>query len=259
MKRAWLALLPLGAYWSVWADYGLRWAADEDLRLFPLSALAGLWLLWRPAAVRDARAEHRAFALALAVASLFAFGYALLLPMARYALALLGTGAFVAWQRRSARPLGGIALMLLAVPALSQVERLLGPALRIAIAEAAAALLRAGGRAVVNEGTRLSWLGGFVDVDAPCAGLRMLWTGCFVTLLAVAHFSLSRRDALLLSAAAPCLILLANVLRCAALFYVESGILPAPSGTHAGIGLVAIALWESARWFTHRRSACAIN
>jgi exosortase/archaeosortase family protein len=259
MKRArWL--LPLFAYWSVWADYGLRVAENADAILHPLAALAGMCVLWRARSDTSQRREGWTGALALIAALAFALLFARLTAMPRCALALLGTGAFVSWQRDSARPVLGLCLLLLGVPAVAQSELVLGVPLRLFVAEAAAALIRASGLFVECAGTQLVWAGGVVAVDAPCAGLRMLWTGSFVALLALARFPLRTSDALGLAFTTPIVILCANVLRCAALFYVESGILPAPSGAHAAIGLlvfagVASALWEGAR-FIHRRSAC---
>ena len=182
--------------------------------------------------------------------------------MARCALALLGLGSFVCWQRGSERSLLGLCLMLLGIPMLSQLESLIGVSLRVTVADAAAALVRIPGLPITADGTRLLWAGGAVDVDAPCSGIRMLWTGALASLVAIARFRLRAPAALSLSAAALLLIWSANVLRCAALFYVESGMVPAPAWAHAGIGLIVFcgvcaSLWESARWLSKPRHACA--
>ena len=257
-------LLPLAAYWSVWIDYAQRMIADPDSVAHLAAGLAGVVVLWRAAPSSERTTERAAFVVAVLCVLSFALGYAQLSAMPRCALALLGSGAFVCWQRGSARPFLGSALLLLALPALGQLEHLIGFSVRLSVADASAALLRSSGLTVTSEGTRLAWAGGFVDVEAPCSGLRMLWTGSFVSLLAITHFQLRAREVALLALGAPPLIWLANVLRCASLFYVEGGFFPAPQGMHAGVGLVVFggvcaALWESARWLARRRLACAAS
>lgn len=251
-----ILLLPLLAYWSVWNDYAQRVWSDPQLAGHPLAAMAGMWVLWS-----KGRTERRAgpfgvpaaFTVALLCALLYAPLYSRLSWMPRYALALQGFGTCLCWMRASQRPWLGLGFMVLGIPMLSQLEQLIGADVRLSVAEAAAALVRVSGWSVFAHGTRLEWAGGAVDVDAPCSGLRMLWTGVFVLLLALAHFRLPIRSALALTLATPLLIWLGNVLRCAALFYVESGLVIAPSWVHPGVGLIVFcglccALWEGARW-----------
>jgi exosortase len=249
----WPILATSVAYGAVWLDYAERLRRDPQTWAHALAALAGVIVLWRPSAKLHGEASARwPFIVALVCAVGYAGAYWKLTAMLRCTLALTGLWATLCWQRNSTRPWLGLALMLLSVPALGQVEELIGAPLRLTVAEAAAALLRSSGLFVAAEGTRLSWAGGVVDVDAPCSGLHMLWTGALVTLLVSAHFALSRRRALAFACAAPLLIWSGNALRCAALFYVESGIVRAPSFAHVGVGLcvftaVCAALWELAR------------
>jgi exosortase len=220
-------------------------------------------VLWDSDASQRARSVQRGgFALSLICVLTFALAYAHIGAMARCALALLGLGSFVCWQRGSARPLLGLCLMLLGIPMLSQLESLVGAPLRVSVADAAAALVRSSGLPIAADGTRLVWAGGAVDVDAPCSGLRMLWTGALASLVAMAHFRLRAPAALSLAASALLVIWSGNVLRCAALFYVESGMVPAPAWAHGGIGLIVFcgvcgSLWESARWLSKPRATCA--
>jgi exosortase/archaeosortase family protein len=248
-----LSLASLAAFWPVWIDYARRIAADGDLALHALSAGAGWIVLARSA--EPARASvwrHSALGLALACVVAHALGLGVLPAMARCLLALVGVGAFIAWQRGSARPGLGLALLVLGVPMLAQLESAIGLELRLSVTEAAAALLRIPGLLVTSEGTRLLWAGGAVDVEAPCSGLRMLWTGAFVTLLALWHFGLRPAGSIAVALAALGLVWLGNVLRSAALFYVESGLIAAPGWIHPALGSVVflgvcIALWEGTR------------
>jgi exosortase len=258
----WPVLAAVVAYAAVWLDYAGR-LRDQQTWAHALAVAAGVLVLWRPSGEpRDSASARWTFGFALLCALIYACAYWELTAMLRCALALTGLWATLRWQRNSSRPWLGLALLLLGVPALSQVEELIGAPLRLTVAEAAAALLRSSGLSVEAEGTRLAWAGGAVDVDAPCSGLRMLWTGALVTLLASARFALSRPRALAFACAAPLLIWSGNVLRCAALFYVESGIVPAPSFAHVGVGLcvftaVCAALWELARQLAKPRGEWA--
>lgn len=262
-RLSWLVLAPLAAYWSVWADYAARLQRDSGALVHAIAVAVGLFVLWDGDTPQRARTIRRAgFGLSLVCLLAFALAYPHIGAMARCALALLGVGSFVCWQRGSARPLLGLCLMLLGIPMLSQLESLVGVPLRVTVADAAAALVRIPGLAITAEGTRLSWAGGAVDVDAPCSGLRMLWTGALASLIAIAHFRLRMGAALALGVGALLLIWSGNVLRCAALFYIESGMVPAPAWAHAGVGLIVFcavcaALWEGARWLSKPRTACA--
>jgi exosortase/archaeosortase family protein len=256
-------LAPVAAYWSVWVDYASRLGRDPDELVHAVAVIAGMVVLWESGAPERVRFIQRGgFALSLICLLAFALGYAHVGAMARCALALLGVGSFVCWQRASARPLLGLSLMLLGIPMLSQLESLVGVSLRVSVADAAAALVRIPGLPIAADGTRLVWAGGAVDVDAPCSGLRMLWTGALALLVTLARFRLRATATVSLAAGALLLIWSGNVLRCAALFYVESGIVPAPAWAHASIGLlvfcgVCTSLWESARWLSKPRQACA--
>lgn len=258
-----LALAPIAAYWSVWVDYAGRLSHDPDALVHPMAVGAGVFVLWESGTPQRARFVQRGgFALSLACLLAFSLAYAHIGAMARCALALLGLGSFVCWQRASARPFLGLCLMLLGIPMLSQLESVAGVSLRVTVADAAAALVRIPGLAIAAEGTRLVWAGGAVDVDAPCSGIRMLWTGGLASLVAIARFRLRAAAALALAAGAALVIWSGNVLRCAALFYVESGMVPAPAWAHAAIGLIVFcgvcaSLWESARWLSKPRPVCA--
>jgi exosortase/archaeosortase family protein len=262
-KLGWLALATVAAYWSVWADYAGRLRSDPDAFVHLAAVAAGVVVLWSREPSARARTVRRA-GLALSLVCLLA--YAIAYPhsgaMTRCALALLGVGAFVCWQRGSARPVLGLCLLMLGIPMLARLELVIGVPIRVTVADAAAALVRIPGLAIVAEGTRLVWAGGAVDVDAPCSGLSMLWTGALATLIAIARFRLRAPAVLSLSLGALLLIWCGNVLRCAALFYVESGMVPAPAWAHGSIGLIVFcgvcaSLWEGARWLSSPRPACA--
>ena len=165
----------------------------------------------------------------------------------RAALAFSAMGCF-AYVARSWRvpPVAGIGLFLLALPALSSVQFYLGYPLRLAAAWLTVPLIRAAGLDAVRDGLSLCWEGQRITIDAPCSGVRMLWTTaylvCVLSILCRLRFLRTLAAGLL---ALP-LLVLANVLRAAALFYVETGIVPAPDAAHEAVGIGALVVLAAA-------------
>ena len=132
-------------------------------------------------------------------------------------------------------------LLLLALPIIASLQFYLGFPLRLLVAHASALLLSifginatAAGASIVHDGTT-------VLIDAPCAGIGMLWIGSFVAaLLSYLHAADGRRT-LLNGAAAALLVLLANIARNTVLFFPESGRVHWPAWSHEAVGLLALA------------------
>ena len=172
-----------------------------------------------------------AAAAALAVPPIFAAGIAML------ALAVFLASAL---PQRPAAPLA--TLLLLALPVIASLQFYLGYPLRALTAQAAAPLLAFAGIDAHATGAALAWDGGTVLVDPPCAGIGMLWVGSFTAALLSFLNGASARRTLLNGCVAAALVLVANVLRNAVLFFPESGLVHWPDGAHRAIGLVAFAL-----------------
>jgi exosortase/archaeosortase family protein len=131
------------------------------------------------------------------------------------------------------------ALLLLSLPLVSSLEFYLGYPLRLVLSYIVAILLRyGGGFNVAAEGTVLNWDGSIVIVDAPCSGIKMLWVGMFINFLLASLMKFSARQTLIATAFALRAIFVGNVVRVTLLFFKESGMVPLPSWTHAGIGVV---------------------
>jgi exosortase/archaeosortase family protein len=114
----------------------------------------------------------------------------------------------------------------------------LGYPLRVAVGGVTAAMLQMNGFAVVREGTLLVWNGQQVAVDAPCSGIKMLWTGAFLSCALAAFQQLDTKRTLMLGLLALLIVMAANVLRSTALFYIEVGILREAQPAHAAIGVI---------------------
>jgi len=131
------------------------------------------------------------------------------------------------------------ALCILALPFAATLQFYLGYPLRVLAGDLSVFLLRMNGVPVAREGAMLAWHGQLVSIDAPCSGVKMLWTGLLLASAmagAIRLSSLRTAAALMLAVLA---VVAANALRASALFYVETGIVHLPAAAHGAIGMVA--------------------
>ena len=231
----------VAALWPHWAYMARRMVDGSDEPWGALALLTTLVLLARDRAelqmpTRSALVASAALAVAAATASL------VLPDLVAAAFAMLALGVFVvhALPRRQATPL--MALLLLALPVIASLQFYLGYPLRAFTAHASALLLglvaidaSAAGASILHQGTT-------VLVDAPCAGIGMLWVGSYTAaLLSYLHRADAGRTAFNATAAA-LLVLAANIVRNTALFFPEARLVHWPAWSHQAIGLGALAL-----------------
>jgi exosortase/archaeosortase family protein len=133
-------------------------------------------------------------------------------------------------------------LLVLSLPLSSALQFYLGYPIRSATAMATAPLLRLTGLAVERAGTVLQYGGRAIWIDAPCSGVKMLWTGMFLAMALAAVLRVGNGRTIVAGAVALAAVFLGNVVRSCGLFYLEAGIFPAPHWYHNGIGLVAFAI-----------------
>lgn len=224
------------ATWPVWRWYVLRLGdgSDEQWGVLALGAVIALAL--------GRRATTRLPASLLPVLTGLLAVYALCLywapPLVRAVPATLALGVLASATcfARLFHP-GLAGLLLLALPVGASMHYFLGYPLRLAATAIAAPLIRLSGFAVEAHGVTLNWLGETVLLDAPCSGVRMLWTGllmaCFLAVWM--GFGLWRTLGALVGAAGA--VVLANGIRNAVLFFRETAIVPMPAWAHEGIGL----------------------
>ena len=235
----WLPVVLLAALWPHWIYIARRLVdgSDEPWGILALATVSVL--LWRE---RDALLTPPRAALvasgALAVVAAFA---ELVLPdLAAAAIAMLAVGTYLVHAlRRPATAL--VVLLLLALPIIASLQFYLGYPLRLIVAHASALLLSIFGINATAAGASILHDGTTVLIDAPCAGIGMLWIGSFVAaLLSYLHAADGRRT-LLNGAAAALLVLFANIARNAVLFFPESGRVHWPAWSHEIVGLLALA------------------
>ncbi len=236
-------LAAAAAFWPVWPWYLRRIVETPDERVGLVALGTALLFAWLGFA-GDRAPAPRDLWLPAALLWTYVVAFAWLPPLVRAASAFMVLGCWVAGGGRrfgGAMPLGFAGLLLLALPVMPSCQFYLGFPLRQLTTEASALLLRLGGLAVVPEGACLRWGEVLVAVDAPCSGLRMAWTGGYLTsVLALLH-RLDAARTMLAGALSLGVVVAANVLRASCLFYFESGLIAGEAWTHQGVGLVVFA------------------
>ncbi|HOF87284.1 MAG TPA: archaeosortase/exosortase family protein [Armatimonadota bacterium] len=239
-----LLLLAAAALWPVWLWYAHRLLAAPEERAGLLALGVAVLFCWRTPPAPLPRWP-------LLVPAVLLLAYAAAVPVApplvRAVLGITALVALVSALRLGARLHVGLwGLALLALPVLPSLQFYLGYPLRAAVAQGAAPLLRGAGYSVLPEGACLRWGGALVAVDAPCSGVRMLWTGLFLALALAVWLRLSPGRTIAALGLAFAAVLAGNVLRAVALFFPEAGALPLPAWGHAGIGTVSFLLVAAA-------------
>jgi exosortase/archaeosortase family protein len=235
------ALAAIGmACWSAWLELAARLTGPAAL-LPPALVLCALAtpLLARPASLRQVPLTPLILLLAAHVLAVL-----LAPPIFQIAPASLAVCwcLHAACEARAPRA-SFYGLVLLALPVLPTLEFYLAWPARLAAIEASASLLRMNGVAVGVEGLALRFGGELIQFDAPCSGVRMLWT-CWFLASALAHlygFAWWRYGVALVLATL--FAIAGNVLRATSLFYLEAGLfeLDVP-WLHGAVGIAAFAM-----------------
>ncbi|MGH9851011.1 MAG: archaeosortase/exosortase family protein, partial [Blastocatellia bacterium] len=212
--------------------------------------------------------EHEVAASALGLPALltlcYALGYHFLSPLPRALIAVTAIGATISGSRFGKRLHAGVCgLLVLSLPVIASLQFYLGFPLRALVAELAAPMLRLNGLAVVSEGASLNWNGMSVLIDAPCSGVKMLWTGFYLTFTLACYFKLSAKRTWLACALSFVAVIIGNTFRAVALFYLEAGVVNSTfnfpshfsSWTHEGVGVVVfLATAAAIAWSIQRMS-----
>jgi exosortase/archaeosortase family protein len=195
---------------------------------------------------RDARRLVLPSAPVLLASALLALGSGVALawlpPLVAAAVGLLALALFLAHALPQRAGAALTTLVLLSLPIIASLQFYLGYPLRAATAQAAALLLAPLGIDAQPAGAALVSGQVTVLIDAPCAGIGMLWVGSYTAALLSYLADAPARRALLNALAAAAIVFAANVLRNVALFFPEAGLLPLPAWTHAAVGLAVFAV-----------------
>lgn len=171
-------------------------------------------------------------------------------PIIATAVALMGISILIVNllpANRKLMPL--LTLAILSLPLVASLNFYLGYPLRWFCAQSTSVMLSLLGTETTPTGASLWWNGKTILIDAPCAGIAMLWIGLyFGALFSYLNNARTLRTIINLGMAST-LVIIANVVRNTLLFYKESGMVHLPHWTHEAIGLVIFALFVPSVYF----------
>ncbi len=239
--------LQAAAFWPVWRWYASRVTDSSDDAWGWMALLTAAILLVRFNSESSQQQSKPNLLLPALLTLSYAVSFPFITPLPRALLAMTAIGATLSvYCFRSKFQLSFCGLLLLALPLMASLQFYLGYPLRSAVAAMAAPMLQLGGLAVVPEGACLNWSGRLISVDAPCSGVKMLWTGMFLCFTLACWFRLNWRRTIAAAALSFAAIVLGNTLRAVALFYLEAELFPLPERfadpAHSAVGVMMFLL-----------------
>lgn len=242
MKRLLLIMgFQLAAFWEVWRWYFSRAVYSWDQPWGLLALVAAFAFLF--ASRKPLPQGERSLALPTVLIVFYVATYLILPPLGRAGIAFTSLAVTLTSLRFGKFFHAGLfGLFALSLPAIPTVQFFGGYPMRVVVAQLSAPILRLGGFMVLPEGTCLNWAGKLIWIDAPCSGIKMLWVGLFLTFVLLCIYQLPLRKTILLMPLTLAVIVLANVFRAVALFYLEAGVFQMPSWGHEYAGIVAFVL-----------------
>lgn len=249
------------AFWPVLRWYGQRMLDGSDEPWGILALVTVLMLVVRKAT------WHVPSTITLLICSLitavYAVSYGYLPPLIRGILAVTAmsfTVSSICYGRTVQT--GIVGLMLISLPLIASLQFYGGFPIRVITAFMSSHILNLVGYQVHPQGTLLYWLGEVIAVDAPCAGIKMLWTGLYLNFTLAAWRDLGFFATWLSTSFTLFSVFIGNILRATLLFFTESGLLDTPDIAHQAIGtivfaIVAIAVLSFHR-FSQERAPCVI-
>jgi exosortase/archaeosortase family protein len=256
-----LLIALIAALWPVWQWLAMRARSDSADAWALLSLVTACAVLWRegrwvphdnvasssgaPGANVSSMASVKAVGWSLPAVLMLVYtaSYPFVPPIVRamFAISALAAVCSSLWfGKRMNLPLWG--LSLLALPLVPSMNFYLGYPLRVVVGEATSVLLQLNGFAVVRDGATLLWGEQQISIDAPCSGIKMLWTGLYLSCALAALMRLGASRTILLASLSMVVVMSANVLRAAALFYVEAGVVPQAQPAHGVVGVFVFAI-----------------
>jgi exosortase len=237
-----LVAVHAACFWPVWRWYFQRLNDGSDEPWAIAALVAAVFMSWPARGFRlDARDPL------LAIAAVLTLMYAVLAPVAPPLVRAIPAMAALAccWVSVTGsrhRLPAIVGLLLLSIPVISSLQFYAGYPLRIVTAAGATEMLNLFGFEVARVGTSMSVDGRTVLVDAPCSGVRMLWTGSVLCcVLAAIRDARWRSTVTALLLVVP-VVLFVNGVRAALLFLLETRTTPPPSVAHSLVGVATFVL-----------------
>ncbi len=230
-----LLIAQLIAFWPVMQWYASRIGDGSDEPWGVLALLTAVVF-----AVKHGRRESKLGMTPVALTLAYVLLFPLLPPLGRAmiaacALASLSSSVFYGRAFHS----GMFSLLMLSLPLIPTAQFYLGYPLRALTAVLISEFLQLAGMNVVQQGAMLTIGQHAVWIDAPCSGIKMFWTGSYVVACLLSTLSFSARRAMALSIVAALAIFIANLSRCALLFFLEVYAPDYPAWWHSATGIFA--------------------
>lgn len=235
------------AFWPVWRWYLARLtdASDEPWGVLALLT-AVIFLAWHKKAEPVEFLKPLPLVVCCVLVLIYAVTFPVLPPLLRAILAVLALSCTLSmcYLGRSVH-IGILGLLLLSLPLIASLQFYLGYPVRVLTAEIASRLIAVTGYPVVAAGNCFHWAGEVIAVDAPCSGIKMLWSGLYVNFTLACFGGLSPSRTWLSYSLSTLTIFIGNLIRTTILFYAEAGIIrfprfpQFPTDGHQVIGLVA--------------------
>jgi exosortase len=247
-------------FWPVWRWYVERLDDGSDEPWALAALLAAVVLSWPRAGFKWNPRDPL-----LLGAAAFTLLYAVLAPFAPpllralAAVAALGCSWVSISGARDKWP-AVLCLLVLSVPVIASLQFYAGYPMRTVTASGATGLLNLLGIEATRTGTSMAAYGRTVLVDAPCSGVRMLWTASVLcaSLVAMRARVTWSGMAAALAWVLP-IVLVGNTVRAALLFLIETADSPPPGYLHSLVGvltfvIVAALLLGAEHLLTRRRA-----
>lgn len=246
--------LQIIAFWPVWFWYGLRMLDRSDEPWGILALATVLFIVTRRGAGHVI--SQRTVMIATVLTLVYAITFALLPPLLRAVIAVLSisvTLSAIGFGRPFQAGVAG--LLLLSLPLIASLQFYGGFPIRTITAFCSSELLQSIGFDAQPQGTLLYWQGEVIAVDAPCAGIKMLWTALYLNFTLAAWRNLGLLSTWLSTSVTMLCVFIGNVLRSTLLFFTESGIVDAPDIAHSFIGMVVFAFVATTVFAFHHHNA----
>ncbi len=234
-------ILQCVAFWPVWQWYVERMldGSDEPWGIFSLISVLTIVTIRKTWKVLPASTIF----ICCIIITLYTVSYGQIPALFRGVLAMISLAVLISAISFGRTVQAGIlGLMLLSLPLIASLQFYGGYPIRFITTFVSSHLVSLLGYEVHPQGTLLYWAGEVIAVDAPCAGIKMMWTGLFLNFTLATYRNLGFFSTWFSTSFTLFIVFIGNILRTTLLFFTESGIINAPDIAHQGIGIFVFAL-----------------
>ncbi len=229
------------ACWSVWGWYLTRMLDGSDEPWGILALVTVIMLVIKKGTWNTPSTTSLGISAMIAIIYIISYGYFPPLIKGGLAVIVLGFSISSICYGKTIQT-GVIGLMLLSLPLIASLQFYGGYPIRVITAFLSSHLLNWVGYNVQPQGTLLYWLGEVIAVDAPCAGIKMIWTGLYLNFTLATWYQLSFLATWISTSFTLFSVFIGNICRATLLFFTESGIVNAPDIVHQAIGMLVFAI-----------------